>query len=132
MKCTNDQIIEAVKQSAGFITTASQMLGITYQGLWKRINKSKKLMAIIDEIQETRLDLSESKLMEAIEHGEAWAICFHLKCKGKKRGYIERQEITGKDGKFLIPDQNAMDERAKKALAEMLAMLAEEDDDKSD
>ena len=35
-----------------------------------------------------------SKLTEAINDGNLTAIIFHLKTKGKSRGYIEGQEIT--------------------------------------
>lgn len=44
------------------------------------------------------------KLMGAIEDRQAWAICFYLKTRGKKLGWSERVEVTGKDGEPLIPD----------------------------
>jgi hypothetical protein len=40
--------------------------------------------------------------MEAVEAGEIAAIIFRLKTKGKKRGYVERQELTGADNQPII------------------------------
>ena len=39
------------------------------------------------------IDLAESKLMENIEDNDNTSIIFFLKTKGKKRGYIEKQEV---------------------------------------
>jgi hypothetical protein len=37
-------------------------------------------------------------------HGpDASAVIFFLKSKGKKRGYVERNEVTGKDGAPVVP-----------------------------
>jgi len=45
------------------------------------------------------MDVAEAALLRAIQKGEAWAVCFFLKCKAKQRGYSERTEITGPAGK---------------------------------
>jgi hypothetical protein len=44
-----------------------------------RIAAMEQLQQVRCEIKEEYLDFSESQLMEAVEKGEAWAICFHLK-----------------------------------------------------
>jgi len=44
------------------------------------------------------------------------AICFLLKTKGKKQGWTERLEMTGKDGKALFPD-----------MAPLLAQMTDEE-----
>ena len=42
--------------------------------------------------------MAESQLHKQILDNSVPATIFYLKTKGKKRGYIERQEITGADG----------------------------------
>ena len=44
------------------------------------------------------LDLAESRLWEAVERGEMWAVLFTLRTLGKDRGFSERYEVTGKAG----------------------------------
>jgi hypothetical protein len=50
------------------------------------------------------LALTTGVLLKAIKNDEAWAVCFFLKCQG---GWSEKStlEMTGKDGKPLIPQQ---------------------------
>ena len=43
------------------------------------------------------LDIAEDSLIKAVKGGEAWAVCFYLKCKGKARGYIERESVAAPD-----------------------------------
>ena len=65
--------------------------------------------------------------MAAVKKGEAWAICFHLKCKGKERGYVERVERTGKDGEPMkIETQISGDKRAERAIALLIEEADEE------
>lgn len=46
-----------------------------------------------EEVEESMIDLAESKLMAMINKGDnLGALCFFLKCKGKSRGYVERTE----------------------------------------
>lgn len=47
----------------------------------------------LDAERENIIDLSESKLVTAINGGEAWAIALALKTLGKGRGYVEKQEV---------------------------------------
>ena len=47
----------------------------------------------VDEIVDVALDFAESKLLQSINNGSDTATIFYLKTKGKKRGYVEKQEI---------------------------------------
>ena len=53
----------------------------------------------MNDVDESLIDFSESKLLEQINDGNLTAIIFHLKTKGKKRGYVEKSEsdmnVTG-------------------------------------
>ena len=89
-KHTPAEVIEALRNAAGYVTVAAQKLNCDWTTVWRYMKRYPEVQRAYENIQEEYLDLSESKLIEAIKNGEAWAICFYLKCKGKKRGYIER------------------------------------------
>ena len=109
---TNAEIAGALMQTHGIISTAAMLLSkeksqkigmavsISRQAISERIRKSEVLTSAYDEIVESALDFVEYKLFQKINEGDMTAIIFYLKCKGKKRGYIERQsiELSGNDG----------------------------------
>ena len=90
------RMIEAMRQCLGNITKATEIVGInrTTHYEWMKLDADYK--AEIENIDDIVLDFVENKLHEKIEGGDTTAIIFQLKCKGKKRGYIERSqtEIT--------------------------------------
>lgn len=92
-KATIKQIAEALQLSGGFQTPAADMLGITQSAISRRIKSSAELKKIVAEIENQHLDRAESALMAKIGDKDLGAICFYLKCKGKNRGYIEKQII---------------------------------------
>lgn len=96
--CTDAQIADAIIAAGGFISRASEMLNLHYSTVHGRIQKVPALRNLVDHINEKMLDYGELELMKAMKRGESWAICFFLKCKGKSRGYVEKQTIvTTKD-----------------------------------
>jgi hypothetical protein len=97
-KFTIDEIARALDECKGFITLAAKRLGCHYSTITTYIKKNPKLEIIVKNIQESHLDNAEFQLLKKINAGDLGAICFYLKCKGKHRGYMERQEHTGKDG----------------------------------
>jgi len=98
---TDKQIIAALEKNGGFVTYAAAAMGCHYTTITKRVEKSAVIKEALESITEKKLDFVESALMKRIKAGDLGAICFFLKCKGKKRDYVERQEITGADGKDL-------------------------------
>lgn len=123
---TTDELIRVINKSNGFLTVAANSLGITYQAIWNRQKRDKKLKRAIKAMREKHLDISEKKLLENIKKGKEHSIFFHLRCLGKDRGYVERREITGAEGKALqvsisIEDRlreihKTREEEAKKAI----------------
>jgi hypothetical protein len=63
----------------------------------------------LDAEREEIVDYAEMGLRGAVLNKEAWAIAFSLKTLGKSRGYVERQEVTGKDGGAIVVDWDGID-----------------------
>ena len=85
--------IEALRNNLGHISNACESANISRKTYYNWIDKDKDFKEDVDHVQDSLLDLAESKLLENIENNENTAIIFYLKTKGKKRGYIEKQEV---------------------------------------
>lgn len=97
-----EALIKALEQSLGVITTACKNVGIHRSTFYDWYKKDSKFRAAVDDISNIALDFAESQLHKQIKEGNTSATIFYLKAKGKKRGYVERQEITGFDGTKLF------------------------------
>jgi hypothetical protein len=95
---TARRIIAAVKETHGMLAAAAERSGIGYRTVCRYAAESPAVKEAVHVAKETMLDFAESKLFQAINKGQAWAIAFYLKTQGKQRGYIERQEFTGEGG----------------------------------
>lgn len=95
------QLIESLKATGGRVYDAAEALGAAPRTIYDRIKRSDSLKQALEDIRGGKLDFAESKLMELIAKGVPSAVIFYLKCQGKNRGYVERLENTGKDGKDL-------------------------------
>jgi hypothetical protein len=86
-------MLEALEKTLGIVSSAAKIAGIarTYHYEW--IQKDEEYAKAVDEISNITLDFVESQLHKKIKDGSDTAIIFFLKTKGKKRGYIERQEV---------------------------------------
>jgi hypothetical protein len=95
-------MIEALEKSLGIVTTACKAVGISRETHYRWLSEDEQYKSSVDSIADIALDFAESKLHKSIENGSDTACIFYLKTKGKKRGYIERNEITGADGNPII------------------------------
>jgi len=94
-------MIEALESSLGIITTACKEVGINRQTHYNWLAGDPIYNQAVADIQEMALDFAESKLHSQIRNDDTTAIIFYLKTKAKKRGYIERTELSGPDGEPL-------------------------------
>ena len=97
-KYSVEQIIAALGESHGMIAPAARSLGCSRDTIRRYLAEYEEIAQAIADEREATTDLAENKLRDAIIRGEAWAICFYLKCQGKSRGYVERGELTGTNG----------------------------------
>lgn len=117
VRVTPDEVEKALQATGGFLSLAAQRLGCNYKTVARRIAASPRLQEALREISDKKLDMAEAALTKAINAGESWAVCFFLKCKGKQRGYVERSEITGRDGGPLVTaDVDITDDELDKIL----------------
>jgi hypothetical protein len=61
----------------------------------------KEYKAAVEELSDVAIDFAESQLHKQIKDGNSTATIFFLKTKGKKRGYVERQEVDVSSGKLF-------------------------------
>jgi hypothetical protein len=83
------------------------------------MEKDSKFRQAYNDQTESLIDFAETALLNSIRKGSDTATIFFLKTKGKDRGYIERQEHTGKDGKDLNPAKTLTKEEARKLWEEL-------------
>src|SRR5215210_478723 len=97
-KYSVEQIIAALGESHGMIAPAARSLGCSRDTIRRYLAEYAEIAQAIADEREATTDLAENRLRDAIIRGEAWAICFYLKCMAKDRGYVERGELTGTNG----------------------------------
>lgn len=86
-------MVEALEKSLGIVTTAAKQVGIVRQTHYNWMKDDADYKQAVEDISDIALDFAESKLHKQIEKEDTTATIFYLKTKGKKRGYIEKQEI---------------------------------------
>lgn len=97
-------MIDALIKSLGVVTTAAKIAGIDRSTHYDWLKTDDDYKAQVDSIEDIAIDFAESKLHSQIEKGDTTATIFFLKTKGKKRGYIEKQEygLTNKNGDDVV------------------------------
>lgn len=140
-------LIEAMKKTLGNVTRSCEMVGINRKTFYEYCKDDETFKENIEEIGENALDFVESKLFQRIEgvemieekafsyEGEVkvqeikkqyppdtTAIIFYLKTKGKKRGYIETQEVVNKNAPI-----DPFEGKTEEEIDEMLREIEEEE-----
>ena len=86
-RLSDKRIIQALRDAHGVLVHAAEILGCCRQTVASRIESSDAVKKVYDDLTSGNLDTAESKLLEAVDRGEPWAIKFLLENQGRKRGY---------------------------------------------
>lgn len=86
-------MLAALKESLGVVTTACDAVGISRECHYNYLRTDKEYKRAVKDIENVTLDFAESQLHKQIKKGNPLSTMFFLKCKGRKRGYIEQQDI---------------------------------------
>jgi hypothetical protein len=104
------QLIDALTKSLGIVTTACKEVGISRTTFYQYMKDDKEFKEEIESIEDIALDFAESKLHKLIQDGIPAATIFYLKTKGKKRGYIEKQQLEHSGSIEPITGVNIVDD----------------------
>ena len=94
-------MVQALTKSLGVVKMACESVGISRQTHYNWIKDDEAYKQACDNLPEVVLDFAEHHLHKLISQGNPAATIFLLKTKGKKRGYVERQEIEVAEKKPL-------------------------------
>lgn len=131
-------LLKALVLSHSVVTTACKKARCSRKTFYEYLKEDEVFAAEVEDIKEQALDFTESQLFKLI-HGyslpedkvffragdteptivkgkkhvgpDTAAVKYHLSTKGKKRGYVERTELTGKDGEKLFDASGLTDEQ---------------------
>ena len=96
-----EAFLEALEKSMGIVSQATKKIGIDRTTPYRWMKEDTEFEDKVMEIQNVVGDFAETKLYELVNDGVPSAVIFLCKTKFKNRGYVERQEITGMNGKNL-------------------------------
>lgn len=102
LKYSDDEMVAALKLKRGMVYLAAAVVGCDPDTIYHRAKSSARVKAVMRSERGKVVDTAEMKLFDAIEAGESWAVQMALKTLGKDRGYVERQEVGGTDGKPIV------------------------------
>jgi len=91
---TKKAMIDALEKSLGIVTSACKAVGISRETHYRWLREDEKYKSAVEDLSNVALDFAESQLHQQIKGGNPSSTIFYLKTKGKKRGYVERQEIA--------------------------------------
>jgi hypothetical protein len=94
--------LESLAANLGIVTKAAAAIGLSRDIHYYWLKNDPEYKAAVESVEDMVLDFAEGKLHGLIDKGDTAATIFYMKTKGKKRGYVERQEITGADNQPII------------------------------
>jgi hypothetical protein len=93
LKGKKKAMMDALVTTMGNITAASKKVGISRFSHYEWLESDPIYAKHYEAIDDMEVDFYRTALQKLVQEGNVTAAIFGLKTKGKKRGYIERQEI---------------------------------------
>lgn len=91
---TDEEYIEAIKDSHGILNVVARKLGIERQAVQAKMKKNPELKALLDSERDVLIDNCEERLYKCIEKDSFPAIQYALKTIGAARGWGENQTLN--------------------------------------
>jgi len=93
MKKKKEHVLKALEKNLGNVSSACSQVGIGRTCFYEWVKKDPVFAEKWHDIEEMSIDYAETSLKKQIKNGNTSATIFYLKCKAKKRGYIEKTEV---------------------------------------
>src|SRR5690606_28279089 len=95
-KLTHKQklFLEVLGNNMGVVKLAVSKFGNMSRATHYRWMENPLYRKAVEDITEDCVDITEAKLIQKIQEGDNACIIFHLKTKGKHRGYVEKSEVV--------------------------------------
>jgi len=101
-RLTKKIVREALINKKGAVYLAASDLGCSHTAIYDYLDKYPDLQELKDGFDEEVTDIAVLNLRKAVINADPWALKYQLSTKGKNRGYVERQEVTGADGGAIV------------------------------
>ena len=96
-------MLDALEKALGIVTPACKNVGISRETHYRWLKEDEEYKEAVEEISDVALDFAESQLHKQIKDGNVAATIFFLKTQGKRRGYIEKQQLEhSTDEPFIL------------------------------
>lgn len=102
MRLKVQEVDAALREAMGNRAAVARKFGVTRQAVDALVKRTPSLQATLHDIEEGMIDNAESALYREVVDGNFQAVKWYLATKGKARGYVERQEVSGPDGTMLV------------------------------
>ena len=83
-------VLETLELKRGNIAAACRAAGVSRQAYYNWLDDNVVFEDAVLDVREGLIDRVEDKLLELVDAGNVVACIFFLKCKAKRRGYIEQ------------------------------------------
>lgn len=95
-------LLEALARTSGIVSAACKACNVSRVTYYNYYREDPDFREKADDVKELQKDFAESLILKKMKEGDTTMIIFYAKTQMKDRGYTERTEITGRDGKDLI------------------------------
>jgi hypothetical protein len=94
-----DVFATKLRELSGNVAAVARYFGVSRQAADQYMRRHRRLRKVANDCREVMRDNVESALYNAALAGEPWAVMFFLRTQAKERGYVERTELTGQEGR---------------------------------
>lgn len=113
-------IAEIYEKKSGNVTATCLSANIGRRSFYRYLKEYPKFREKIEDVNESLVDLAETKLLTLINDGDRESILFMLRTKGKDRGYGTPTQNVKLSGDVKVENENSS---IKKMVTEYIDLL---------